>query len=589
MKLITSFGLKAKLMTAMAFVSIAFGGLAFYSNNTIEALQTKIELLGTQRIAIADTMGNIRSSINAIPRFMWLALNVPAGSPERKKALDQVERNLKILSDNVKEYTKFQLTPEAKAKLVVLEEQVPKLQEAVMAGHALVSKNDAKTDVEAKTVLLTRMPPVAVAMTNLVNEMAEIAQTRNKAIVVESLDSAEKAQNALLIFAGTLGTLLFVIGSVFAFRLSRQLLRITTSVSDASTQVAAASSQLSNASDSLSSASQQQASAIEETSASLTEITGMVEANVRDAERANEVARSVEATSESTRKTMEELNGAMTQILESNRRIEALVKVIEEIGEKTDIIDEIVFKTQLLSFNASVEAERAGDHGRGFAVVAQEVGNLAQMSGKAATEISSIVKTSIKEAEEVARENKSRVEVGGRLALESKEKMATAIEQVRQILEGTRKIVAASKEQSQGIGQISTSVDSLNQTTQETAGTAEESASAGAELSGQSESLLGLVNELAMIVTGSSLAQAQKTSSASPAAHSHSQSHSQSHAQNHDKSKGSSKVLSFDASRKNKAPKATTSATLKAAAGAEEQSGKVNGAHDAGGDGWEKL
>lgn len=229
----------------------------------------------------------------------------------------------------------------------------------------------------------------------------------------------------------------------------------------------------------------------------------MVEANVKDAERANEVARAVEAASESTRKTMDDLKGAMTAILESNRRIEALVKVIEEIGEKTDIIDEIVFKTQLLSFNASVEAERAGEHGRGFAVVAQEVGNLAQMSGKAATEIASIVKGSIKEADEVARENKSRVESGGRLTVESREKMTSSLDQLRVILEGTQKIVAASREQSQGISEISNSVDSLNQTTQETASTAEESASASTELSGQADSLLALVSDLATIVSGS--------------------------------------------------------------------------------------
>lgn len=74
----------------------------------------------------------------------------------------------------------------------------------------------------------------------------------------------------------------------------------------------------------------------------------------------------------------------------SNKKITEITKVISEVAAKTQVINEIVFKTKLLSFNASVEAARAGDQGRGFSVVAEEVGNLAKMSGDAAKEISNI-------------------------------------------------------------------------------------------------------------------------------------------------------------------------------------------------------
>jgi methyl-accepting chemotaxis protein len=55
-----------------------------------------------------------------------------------------------------------------------------------------------------------------------------------------------------------------------------------------------------------------------------------------------------------------------------------------EIGQITNVIDEIAFQTNLLALNAGVEAARAGEAGKGFAVVAQEVRELAQRSAAGA-------------------------------------------------------------------------------------------------------------------------------------------------------------------------------------------------------------
>ncbi len=73
-----------------------------------------------------------------------------------------------------------------------------------------------------------------------------------------------------------------------------------------------------------------------------------------------------------------------------NKTTEDLSKLIEQFSEvvdKTGVINDIVFQTKLLSFNASVEAARAGEHGKGFSVVAEEIGNLASMSGESANGI----------------------------------------------------------------------------------------------------------------------------------------------------------------------------------------------------------
>lgn len=99
------------------------------------------------------------------------------------------------------------------------------------------------------------------------------------------------------------------------------------------------------------------------------------------------------------------------QTRQNNEKINEIVKLISDIGNKTKVINEIVFQTKLLSFNASVEAVRVGEYGKGFAVVAEEVGNLAnKMSGNAAKEISSLLDESQRKTAQIVKETESKVD-----------------------------------------------------------------------------------------------------------------------------------------------------------------------------------
>ncbi len=236
---------------------------------------------------------------------------------------------------------------------------------------------------------------------------------------------------------------------------------------------------VSTSSQSLAEGSSSQAASIEETSASLEEMSSMTRRNSDNAQKANEIAKEARSAAEKGAGDMQAMNTAMAAIKASSDDIAKIIKTI----------DEIAFQTNILALNAAVEAARAGEAGMGFAVVADEVRNLAQRSAQAAKETAAKIEGAIG--------NTAR---GVDLSTKVSQALNDIVAKARQVDELAAEVAGASREQTQGITQISGAVGQMDKVTQSNAASAEESAAAAQELNAQAAVMKESVEALLLLV-----------------------------------------------------------------------------------------
>src|SRR5574343_637249 len=161
-----------------------------------------------------------------------------------------------------------------------------------------------------------------------------------------------------------------------------QLSRVVEQVRSNSDTLSSASQQVSSTAQAMSQMATEQASSVEETTSSIEQLNASVQQNTENAHVTEQMA---------TKSAGEARDGG--------EAVNETVLAMKNIAKKIGLIEDIAYKTNLLSLNAAIEAASAGEHGKGFAVVAAEVRKLAESSRITAEEINELATNSVAIAE----------------------------------------------------------------------------------------------------------------------------------------------------------------------------------------------
>jgi methyl-accepting chemotaxis protein WspA len=247
------------------------------------------------------------------------------------------------------------------------------------------------------------------------------------------------------------------------------------------------------------------------------QLEGTITEQVASTNQVSTTAKQIAATSEELVSTMEEvatlshtttltantqqqelqrMEGNMQQLATATDSIASKLGAISEkannINAIVSTITKVADQTNLLSLNAAIEAEKAGEAGLGFAVVAKEIRRLADQTAIATIDIEQMIKemqssvsTGVMEMDKFAREVRQGVEEVGQITVQ----VGNVIAQVQELTPRFEAVNQGMEMQFQGAQQISEAMMQLSATSSQTADSLQEITSVIEQLNSAEQSL----------------------------------------------------------------------------------------------------
>ena len=258
-------------------------------------------------------------------------------------------------------------------------------------------------------------------------------------------------------------------------RMGGNLTRLVSEIQRSGVQINTAATQIASAGRQLEATVAEQLASTNEVSATSQEIAATSRALVQTMD---EVDRQASDTAGAAARSQDDLNrmeAMMRSLATSTAEISAKLDTMNEragsIGSVVSTITKVADQTNLLSLNAAIEAEKAGEYGAGFAVVAREIRRLADQTAVATLEIEQMVRE-MQAAVTGGVMEMNRFSSAVATSVDDVVRVSDQVEEVIQQVQGLgprfQQVGEAVQQQSEGAQQISEAMAQLSEAAQQT-------------------------------------------------------------------------------------------------------------------------
>lgn len=240
----------------------------------------------------------------------------------------------------------------------------------------------------------------------------------------------------------------------------------------------------------------EQAATTNEIVATATEISATTKELTNTMDEVAKVADRTRSSAASGHEDLEHMESTMQHIVEAARAIASRFEVLNEkaknINSVVTTITKVADQTNLLSLNAAIEAEKAGEYGLGFSVVATEIRRLADQTAVATLDIEQMVKemqTAVSSGVLSMEKFTDQVRSSAEDVNQVSSQLAEIIEQVQEFTPRFENVQQGMHFQAQGAQQITEAMVQLSESAQQSVESIHHSTSAIDSLNDAAQSL----------------------------------------------------------------------------------------------------